>query len=166
MIEHILFWFLAILLIMSAAGVILMTGTVNSVMCLLVAMLTLAGLYVLLGAPAVALFQIIIYVGAVLVLFLFVIMLLNLKEKSQILTLRPLMCGAGVCVLGLVGLTNWLFWHAAIKITVPHDSLAVTPTQNIQELAFDLFGRHLLVFELTSVLLLVATIGAILMTKK
>jgi len=166
MIEHILFWLLAFLLIMSALGVIVMTSTVNSVMCLLVAMLALAGLYVILGTHVVALFQIIIYVGAVLVLFLFVIMLLNLKERAQILTLRPFTCGAGICILGLVSLIAWLFRYAATNIPLIQDTLAVTPVQNIQELALELFGKHLLVFELTSVLLLVAAVGAVLITKK
>lgn len=166
MIEQILFWFLSIVLILSALGTVGMADAVNSVMCLLVAMLALAGLYVLLDAHVVALFQIIIYIGAVMVLFLFIIMLLDLKKTMKLLSLRSFMGGLGVMLVCLVGIIAWLFRHAAVSVTETCGLPAVILTCNIHDIALALFSRHLLVLELTSVLLLVAAIGAIVMTRK
>ncbi|PKN77275.1 MAG: NADH-quinone oxidoreductase subunit J, partial [Deltaproteobacteria bacterium HGW-Deltaproteobacteria-10] len=85
MLEQIIFWITGAVLIIAAVGVIAMKNPINSVISLLIAMFALASFYVLLGAYIVALFQIIVYVGAILVLFLFVVMLLNIKVIRQAL---------------------------------------------------------------------------------
>jgi NADH-quinone oxidoreductase subunit J len=160
------FWLLGVIIVASALGVIIMRNAVNSVMCLLVSMLGLAGFYILMGAPVVALFQIIIYVGAVLVLFLFVIMLLDLKEMKRSLALTPVLVVTGCVSLGLISTIGWLFWHSAIRTGMPIGTSTLKASYTLHEISIDLFSRHLLIFELTSLLLLVAAIGVILMTRK
>jgi len=164
--EQIIFCFLSTTLILSALGAIGMTDTVNCVMCLLAAMFALAGLYVILGAPVVALFQIIIYIGAVLVLFLFVIMMLDLKKAAKGLAVRPFTSGLSILLICLIGVIAWLFHRSAVAVSNTATLPVFNLTQSIQDIALALFSRHLLVFELASVLLLVATIGAIVMTRK
>lgn len=166
MIEQAVFWILGAIMVAGALGVILMTNTINSVMSLLLSMLALAGFYVLMGAHIVALFQIIVYIGAVLVLFLYVIMLLNLKEKGLKLPMEPLTWAIGGMSLGLVIVVAWLFWHSLRGTDLGGDAATTNASATLHQLAIDLFSQHLLIFELTSILLLVAAIGAIIISKK
>jgi len=106
----------------------------------------------------VALFQLIVYIGAVLVLFLFVVMLLDLKASAA-----PARAAAsGAAGVGITAAAGWAAWVAASHAP-PAGS--PRPAPGVFELAFDLFGRHLLVFELTSVLLLAAAVGAIFISR-
>lgn len=165
-VQQTVFWILGCIIVTSAVGVIVMRNAVNSVLCLLLSMVGLAGFYILMGAPVVALFQIIIYVGAVLVLFLFVIMLLNLKEVKPFLSVTPIRVVIGVVSMGLILTIGWLFWRSAIRTGFLIGYGTAMRSYTLHEIAHALFSRHLLIFELTSVLLLVAAIGAILMTRK
>jgi len=158
MIETVLFWGLAAAAVASALGVVALQNPVGSVMALLAAMLATAGLYALMGAVVVALFQLIVYIGAVLVLFLFVVMLLDLKASAA-----PARAAAsGAAGVGITAAAGWAAWVAASHAP-PAGS--PRPAPGVFELAFDLFGRHLLVFELTSVLLLAAAVGAIFISR-
>ena len=152
-------------MVAGALGVILMPNTINSVMSLLLSMLSLAGIYVLMGAHVVALFQIIIYIGAVLVLFIYVIMLLNLKEGGLKLPMDASTYIIGGFSLGLVALVAWLFWQSLRGTTFTVKGI-IKESASLHQLAIDLFSRHILIFELTSILLLVAAIGAIILSKK
>ncbi len=158
MIETVLFWGLAAAAVASALGVVALQNPVGSVMALLAAMLATAGLYALMGAVVVALFQLIVYIGAVLVLFLFVVMLLDLKASAA-----PARAAAsGAAGVGITAAAGWAAWVAASHAP-PAGS--PRPAPGVFELAFDLFGRHLLVFELTSVLLLAAAVGAVFISR-
>lgn len=158
MIETVLFWGLAAAAVASALGVVALQNPVGSVMALLAAMLATAGLYALMGAVVVALFQLIVYIGAVLVLFLFVVMLLDLKASAA-----PARAAAsGAAGVGITAAAGWAAWVAASHAP-PAGS--PRPAPGVFELAIDLFGRHLLVFELTSVLLLAAAVGAIFISR-
>ncbi|HPG72133.1 MAG TPA: NADH-quinone oxidoreductase subunit J [Syntrophales bacterium] len=158
MIEAVLFWGLAAAAVASALGVVALQNPVGSVMALLAAMLATAGLYALMGAVVVALFQLIVYIGAVLVLFLFVVMLLDLKASAA-----PARAAAsGAAGVGITAAAGWAAWVAASHAP-PAGS--PRPAPGVFELAIDLFGRHLLVFELTSVLLLAAAVGAIFISR-
>lgn len=158
MIEAVLFWGLAAAAVASALGVVALQNPAGSVMALLAAMLATAGLYALMGAVVVALFQLIVYIGAVLVLFLFVVMLLDLKASAA-----PARAAAsGAAGVGITAAAGWAAWVAASHAP-PAGS--PRPAPGVFELAFDLFGRHLLVFELTSVLLLAAAVGAIFISR-
>ena len=158
MIETVLFWGLAAAAVASALGVVALQNPVGSVMALLAAMLATAGLYALMGAVVVALFQLIVYIGAVLVLFLFVVMLLDLKASAA-----PARAAAsGAAGVGITAAAGWAAWVAASHAP-PAGS--PRPAPGVFELAIDLFGRHLLVFELTSVLLLAAAVGAVFISR-
>jgi len=162
MIETILFWVLAAATVASALGVVALRSPVGSVMALLAAMLATAGLYALMGAPVLALFQIIVYIGAVLVLFLFVVMLLDLKGTAAPMRIPARSAAAGAAGIGLTAAAAWGVWKS-FSLAPPAGGLR--PAPGVAEIALDLFGRHLLVFELTSVLLLAAAVGAIFISR-
>ncbi len=166
MIEQAVFWMLGAVMIVGALGVILMPNTINSVMSLLLSMLALAGIYVLMGAHVVALFQIIIYIGAVLVLFIYVIMLLNLKGQRLKLPREASTYIISGFSLGLLVVVVWLFWQSLWGTTFTGDAANLKVSATVHQLAVDLFSQHILIFELTSILLLVAAIGAIILSKK
>ena len=135
-------------------------------MSLLAAMFVLAGLYLLMQAYLVALFQIIIYIGAILVLFIFVCMLLNVKN----LTVNPMPTRTnlviGIIALLLTAAMSWLSWQIFLGSVFIRQDMSLQAEKGIKEIAIDLFTRHLLIFELTSVLLFVAAVGAIFLSRK
>lgn len=164
--EEILFWTLSASAVASALAVVSFRGAVNSVVSLLAFMIVIAGLFALLGAPLAALFQVIVYVGAVLVLFIFVVMLLDLRDETERGPASPsrsagwvlsALATAGVLVLVWLALK-----HAGPA--VPHAALQAP--LSIRQIALDLFGRHLLIFELTSVVLFAAAAAAIVISRK
>jgi NADH-quinone oxidoreductase subunit J len=162
--ETFIFWILSAFAVAAALAVVFFERAVNGVMSLLAFMLVLAGLYVLMGAQLVAFFQVIVYVGAVLVLFAFVVMLLNLKDSVRRL-ISPADVRAAIpaalFALGMVAFT-WIALKAAVFAKAP----ALQPAPGIRQLALDLFTRHLLVFELTSVVLFVAAVAAVVISRK
>jgi NADH-quinone oxidoreductase subunit J len=166
MYEQIIFWILAAVAVGSALGVVLMKNPVNNIMALLLAMFAIAGLYVLMGAHLVALFQVIIYIGAVLVLFLFVMMLLDLKAPQQKSASRPGAFVVGAFALLLTAGTIGMAWYAVMLSGMWRRGGKLLPEAGLKEIAVDLFIRHTLVFELTSALLFVAAVGAILISRK
>jgi len=162
--ETVIFWTLSTLAVVAALAVVFFKKAINGVMSLLAFMLVLAGLYVLMGAPLVAFFQVIVYVCAVLVLFVFVVMLLNLKEASVRKPFAALAGAAIPAVLSAVGVAA-LAWLALGERTLAKGAF-LPPAPGIRQLAVDLFTRHLLIFELTSVLLFAAAVGAIVISRK
>jgi NADH-quinone oxidoreductase subunit J len=134
---------------------------VTSAMFLVLTMGALAGLFVTLHAFFIAAVQILVYAGAVMVLFLFVIMLLDLKEEES-RRFNAFGIGAGVvAVLGIGGILVKTIWFSGI-------GTGKTPTLEgaTKNLGAELFTNYLLPFEIVSVLLLVAMVGVILLSKK
>jgi len=135
---------------------------VTSAMFLVLTIVSMAGLFVLLHAFFLAAVQVLVYAGAVIVLFLFVIMLLDLKEEQR-RKINRLGIGASVISVGAI---------AAIFIKIlavsPSDASLTSPTLEgaTQPLGRMLFTAYLLPFEILSVLLLVAMVGVILLSKK
>jgi NADH-quinone oxidoreductase subunit J len=165
MIEAVLFYFFSFVAICAAFGVILARNPITSALSLVVCFFFLAADYVMLGAHFVAVIQILVYAGAIMVLFVFVIMLLNLREEgpAPIGDLgRRAILGAGVA--GLLG----------IGFIAGLDTVANTPDRplpdgfgTIANVGLALFGgNYLLPFETVSVLLTVAMIGAVVLAKK
>jgi NADH-quinone oxidoreductase subunit J len=133
---------------------------VTSAMFLVLTIVSMAGLFVLLNAFFLAAVQILVYAGAVMVLFLFVIMLLDLQEEER-RTLNKVALGlGGVAILGLAGILVRALTSGPAKAGAP----AVEGTT--RELGRILFQSYLLPFEVVSVLLLVAMVGVILLSKK
>jgi NADH-quinone oxidoreductase subunit J len=152
-----LFFFLAILAVLSALGVVLQSNPVHCLLGLAVNLLDAGVIFIGLGAVTVGLLQIIIYVGAILVLFLFVIWLLNLQAQGFSGHLALKFFGAiGAAVLAAE--LAVIFLHAA-----PISRLAVLPAMpsSISSLGRALFSDYLIAFEVTSVLMLAAVVGAI-----
>jgi NADH-quinone oxidoreductase subunit J len=161
---HVVFAVLASLMILSALGVILNRSPIRSALSLVVTLFLLAVTFVSLDAHVVAMLQIVVYAGAIMVLFLFVIMLLNLQED------RPAMARAGV--RAAAALVASFFLLAAVHFLVhpmaAPSAVAAVPAGfgTIEQLAETLFTRGLLAFEVTSILLLVAIVGAVVLAKR
>ena len=158
----ILFLLLAVLTVASALTVVLHRNPVHSACGLVVTLFLLAVFFVGLDAQLVAVLQVIVYAGAVVVLFLFVIMLLNLQKETAALASGALIATAVAGALALMVLMVTGFSRA--KAVPPADVAA--SFGETADLARVLFTAYLLPFELTSVLLLVAIVGAIALARK
>jgi len=163
-INMLIFIFLAIVAIAAAAGLILSRNPVYSALFLILNFLSVAVFYLVLGAPFIALAQITVYAGAIMVLFLFVIMLLGAAKPKEVEPLkwqRPLaiVLAAAVLLEGLYALITRI--SITVTTTAP-DALLADP----KTLAQVLYNKYSLPFEITSVILLVAAIGAVVLTKK
>jgi NADH-quinone oxidoreductase subunit J len=163
--EMAVFFLFAILAVVSALVVITHKNPVYSTMSLVVTFFSVAVLYVLLGAPLIATLQVLIYTGAILVLFLFVIMLLNVgrsdDEPTQSRSAQKwgAILGAGIFA-GTIGATFWKSYEGASLEPLTAEKVALKP------LAEQLFGQYLLGFEIIGLLLLVAVIGATVLARR
>jgi NADH-quinone oxidoreductase subunit J len=159
----IVFFVLAALAIVGALSLILQKHPIHSALSLIVVMVALAGLYLLLGAEFVAAVQIIVYGGAIMVLFVFVIMLLNAGEEEHT-DFSKLAKFVGLpLALALTGLLAAAMVHhgGAVPNTTSPDSLA-----NTSNLSTMLFSTFVYPFELTSFLILVAIMGALVLAQR
>jgi NADH-quinone oxidoreductase subunit J len=162
-----LFLLLALIAIASALGMLLSRNAVYSALYLVLNFITVAVFYLLLGAPFIAMAQVTVYAGAIMVLFLFVIMLLgaeNLPQSNVMSWQRPLAIGLAA-LLGLEAVYLLLTKARPVGDVLAPDA-AVNATENLQQLGLALFNEYLLPFEVVSILLLVAMVGAIILTKK
>ncbi|MCX8035911.1 MAG: NADH-quinone oxidoreductase subunit J [Candidatus Sumerlaeia bacterium] len=163
--QYAFYAFLATMAILSAAYVAFSRKTVYAVLALVVTMLSLAGIFLLIQSPFAALIQVFVYAGAILVLFLYVIMLLNPRQtdvtiRSMVEHRGPMLVVAGVLTASFFFLTaKWLITvYGADEFQFKEFSLI--------EVASRLLSDYLLPFELTSILLLMAIIGAVLIAKR
>ena len=163
MITQCLFWLLTFLAISFAIMVVTTKNPVNSVLYLVLTFFAIAGHYVLLNAQFLAAVHIIVYAGAIMVLFLFVIMLLNLNKETE--THKSVWLKAAAIVssgLLLVVLVGSVKTAALIKPPAAFD----TSIGLIENLGKTLFSDFLLPFEVSSILLLSAMVGAVMLGKK
>jgi len=152
------FVLLASAAVISAVVVVLHRNPVISTMSLVVTLVATAGLFILLGSPFLAALQILLYTGAILVLFLFVIMLLNVqRERTMATRASGMFIGATVCAVVFTGAVSWHFWSA-------HSETAVKPltadSVALATIARELFSKYILPFEMIGLLLLVAVVAA------
>lgn len=161
--ETVLFLILAAGAVLSALLVVTSPSPIGSALYLVATMFCLAGLYVLLSAPFLAAIQMIVYAGAVIVLLLFVIMLLNLKRIDEIVP-------RGWRIAGLVvaALTLFLLFVAIVRGSSVLPTMPAVPEGfgKVSSLGEILFSKYLYAFEATSVLLLAAMIGAVALVRK
>ncbi len=136
---------------------------INSALSLVVVMGALAGVYLLLGAEFLAAIQVIVYAGAIMVLFVFVIMLLNAGEEEHTRGSKiALLFGVPGMIVGSV-LVAWMLIRSNPSTqNIGFGSLHGTP----REIGLQLFGPFLLPFEITSVLILIAIMGAIVLARR
>jgi NADH-quinone oxidoreductase subunit J len=171
--ESLLFYLLSGLAIGASALVVGQRNPMYSVMLLIASFGALAGLYIQLDAPFVAVAQIIIYAGAIMVLFLFVVMLLNAPQEDAAEWDRahPLRqpgmsrFGAALALLLVVQLAWALLRAAELEEPVGGSADAVT-VSSVRELGRVLFTDYMFAFEATSILILVAMVGAVVLAKR
>ena len=164
MAEAIFFYLFTGLMVLAAGSVVLNRQPIYSVLSLLIVMFCLAALFVMLGAYFVAGLQVLLYAGAVLVLFLFVLMLLNLERESLARARRFTLGGGGLVAALLLLVALWRIFQAPGR-TAP---LAPLPASSgtVESVGRLLFTAYLLPFELTSFLILAAIIGAVTLAKQ
>ena len=162
------FYAFAIVTVAAALMVTLSRNPVHSVLWLILAFLSSAGLFVLLGAEFVAMLLIIVYVGAVAVLFLFVVMMLDVdfaELKGEMAKYMPLGLLVGVVIIMqlALGVGAWVQADGAMGLRQ-----AITPdlaeVENTKALGLLIYDKYLLLFQLSGLILLVAMIGAIVLT--
>ncbi len=159
--ELLVFFLLAGVAVAAALSLILQRQPIHSALSLIVVMMSLAGLYVLLGAEFIAAVQIIVYAGAIMVLFVFVIMLLNAGEEERTsLSRMARYVGLPLGIFLLLQLAYWIARASPARAAVP---AGPSPTK---ALAMMLFQEFVFPFELTSILILIAILGALVLAKK
>ncbi len=156
-----LFITFAVLTVASALLVVVNRNAVNAAMFLLVSLIGLAGLFVLLDAPLLAFVLLLVYAGAVVALFLFIIMLLDTTPGAQKpyskMTLAASLLGAGLLITGIVSLSERaVLPHAPATLTVP----------TLKNYAEMLFTTYLLPVQMVGFMLLIAMLGVIVLSKK
>lgn len=156
------FYFLSFLAILAAVMVVVSKNPVHSVLYLIVAFFCIAGHYILMNAQFLAVVHIIVYAGAIMVLFLYVIMLLNLNKesephKSNILKVTATVCG-GLLMVILIGSLRGT--EQLIQAQPAGESISL-----VKNLGKVMFSDFLIPFEVTSVLLLAAMVGAVMLGK-
>ena len=165
--DLILFLILSLIAIATALGMLLSRNAIYSALFLVLNFTTVAVFYLLLGAPFIAMAQITVYAGAIMVLFLFVIMLLGAESlpKAEVLPWqKPL---AGILAVALTLEATFLFITRARPLgNIVAPAEAANMTDSLREMSMMLFNQYLLPFEVTSVLLLVAMVGAIVLTRR
>ena len=164
--QDVFFWLLAVVATGAALGMILARKAVYCAVLLAVVMLCLAALYAMAGAPFLAFVQVIVYTGAVLMLFLFVLMIVGIRARDSLVeTIRGQRLWAGLAAVGLLVLLSLTIGHAVI-------GLAATSREsgfgagNLNGIARLIFTTYVFPFEVTSALLITAALGAMVLAHR
>jgi NADH-quinone oxidoreductase subunit J len=167
--DALIFWILAAVMVAASLFVVFQRNPMHSVMALVGSFMALSAMYVTLGAPFVAAIQIIIYAGAIMVLFLFVVMLLNASVEDPPSGYHARLLGGagprrfGAVLSGLLAVE--LFW-ALSRVDGSTMPVSRTPGSSVHDIGVRLFRDYAFAFEATSVLILVAMVGAIILARK
>jgi NADH-quinone oxidoreductase subunit J len=166
-VDLILFLVLALVAVAAAIGMLVSQNAVYSALFLVINFATVAVFYLLLGAPFIAMAQITVYAGAIMVLFLFVIMLLGAEKLApgKVLPYQgPL--ALGLAVVLVIETAYLLLSRVQSTAAIVAPTEATNAVEEMRKLGMALFSGYLLPFEVTSIILLVAMVGAIVMTKR
>ncbi len=159
------FWLLAIIAVGAAIGMVFTKRAVHCAVMLAVVMLILAAMYAMQGAPFLAFVQVIVYTGAVLMLFLFVMMIVGVSAADSIIeTIRGQRVWAWLAVIALLVMLALAVGHAAIGPAAP--STAQNSASNVSGLATLIFTTYFFPFEVTSALLITAALGAMVLAHR
>jgi NADH-quinone oxidoreductase subunit J len=160
-----LFWIFAVLTVTFGAAVVLNRNPVASALCLVVSFLGLSALFVSLDAFFVGIIQVLVYAGAVMVLFLFIIMLLDIHaEQRRRINWLAAVGGIGVAIILLVQICVVIGHFQAARHIFP--PLARSTTDDVWNIGRLLFSNYNLPFQIVGVLVLVATIGVVLLSRR
>ena len=165
--DWIVFVVAAAAVLAGALGVVLSTHPVHSALMLVLTLFGVAVLFVAQEAHFLAAVQVIVYAGAIVVLFLFVIMLLGIDKSENLATerlpgQRPIAYLAGLGVIAAIFLLARTAWVSGAESVA---GAADGPGSNVEKVASSLFTRYLLAFEMTSVLLVIAVVGAVVLAR-
>jgi NADH-quinone oxidoreductase subunit J len=170
MLDKVIFYFFAGIAVTSAALMVTRRNAVHSAIFLITTLLATAGIFLQLRAEFIFIVQIILYVGGIMVLFIFVIMLVNLDVALHQIKFARQKWVALIVTLALTAQIGLLFWTTGKMPGQGFPILTAAPVNrlppNVEAVATSLFRSYLLPFEIASVLLLVAMIGAVVMAKK
>jgi NADH-quinone oxidoreductase subunit J len=158
------FYLLSGFTLLSGVFVITRKSPVHSALALIFGLLSQAGLYLMLYAPFVAGVQIILYAGGIMVLFLFVIMLVNLERSQREEQFNGQWVVGLLAAIALGGLFMTVYVKG--KSLFPYRIAQPVENTNTQQIGLMLYGQYMFAFEIASLLLLVAIIGAVVMAKK
>jgi NADH-quinone oxidoreductase subunit J len=165
--EHIAFWLLSIVAVVGALAMLWSRKAVHSAMWLALTMICLAFLYMLQGAVFLGIVQIVVYTGAVMMLFLFVLMLVGVDSSDSLVETLPhqrlaaILTGIGFGLLLVIGLGR-----ASLGTAVGLDAANSAQGSNVQGLAVLIFSRYVWVFEVVSALLIVAALAAMILAHR
>jgi NADH-quinone oxidoreductase subunit J len=159
------FYILSAITLLTAFLTIYSKNPIHSAIYLVICFFTVAGHYLLLNAQFLAIVHIIVYAGAIMILFLFTIMLMNLNNEDEVYKPRFTRIGAIASFILMCGILIFMFLHST---PIADDSYDVTGEdfQSIKTLGKVLLNEYMVPFEYVSVLLLVAMIGTVLLSKK
>ncbi|HUR09518.1 MAG TPA: NADH-quinone oxidoreductase subunit J [Nonomuraea sp.] len=156
------FWILAPIMVLAAFGLVLSRKAVHAALCLAVVMLSLAVLYAAQDAPFLFAVQVIVYTGAIMMLFLFVLMLIGVETTDTMTETIRGQRAVGFVVIVLFGLVAVL----GVGQTVTGSVVGFGGTDNVASLAALMFGPYVLAFELTSALLITAALAAMVLAHR
>jgi NADH-quinone oxidoreductase subunit J len=161
--EAITFWILGPLALAGAIGMVLARNAVHSALFLVLTMFSLGVFYVLQGGPFIGMVQIIVYTGAIMILFLFVLMLVGRDSSDSVVeTLRGQRVAAAILGIGFAGLVAAAIVRGVGTVTSVGLG-AANQGGNVQAIATKLFGDYVFAFEVTSALLITAAVGAMVL---
>jgi NADH-quinone oxidoreductase subunit J len=166
--ETLLFWLLAAIALIASVSMIVQRNPVYSALFLIVTLLSIAGLFLLLSAQFLAVIQIIVYAGAIMVLFLFVIMLLDIRRMEDTISRVKLQKSLGL----LLGVVFFLETVLVLRSGMVRDIAVTAATPLVPDfgtaagLGRALFSQYVFPLQLAAVLLFVALIGAVVLSKR
>ena len=168
LIDTVLFYLFALLVLGGAVLTITRRNAVHSAVSLIVSLMGVAGLYLLQKAEFLFAVQIVLYIGGIMVLFLFVIMLVNLDEAAKERQFNRQWLVALVATAAVGAQVSYFIYRGRDSFHIAETAAAIMPGAlgNTEILADSLFSEYLLPFEIASILLLVAVVGSVVMAKK
>ena len=159
-----LFILLAVLAIGSALAMVINKNVVNSALFLVINMVSLAGIYLLLNAQFLAVIQILVYAGAIMVLFLFVIMLLNVEDEEKLFDKFRVKYFLAF-ILGAAVVGQIFYSIAGVTDMLPEISSNMAEIGTVEAAGDVLYTKYLLPFEMTAILLTAAVVGALMIAQ-
>ena len=166
MLEPFLFFVFAVLALAGAIGMLISRSPVASALWMVQAMLAIACLYLTLNAAFIGVVQVLVYAGAIMVLFLFVIMLLNLEETPRLSAFSWTRAGAFLAGVGVLALLLTVVSVGLGAVQEAPEAAEPVAATSVEMLGVALLTRHAFTLEIVGALLLAATIGAVLLAKK
>ncbi|HET6374396.1 MAG TPA: NADH-quinone oxidoreductase subunit J [Candidatus Polarisedimenticolia bacterium] len=160
------FYLFASLALVSGVMVVTRRNAVHAALFLVLTFFSVAGIYIVLSAEFLAAVQVLVYAGGVLVLYLFVIMLVPLRDEKGLQPAAKHIAVSMVLSSALAAVLISYFWNAEVSPTTAVSGGLAASGGNIEAVGMELYTRYLLPFEIASVLLLVAMIGAVVLARK